>query len=747
MAEHVTVVNSENAPAPSHAPEPDPELRRKLLRTFPDVEVENGGLDVVDALVQGAVVELLNERGASALLTVSDVNRAIRDSTGLEYQTSELIASLERLSRAGNVQFRGDEHKAFLFSHDRYIQLQQKKEQRHQIEERIRFEWIERIRPKYRLTQKALTTLWMGLEAFVTDLVHTRAEEAAAFLYMTDEMGQVRFHSVLEGKLPEVRRYVPADLQELAESEFPRFFNAADPICVDYLSDRLHAAFYFHLLSIDPLASELVRDHLGEKVLFLDTNFLYRLLALHGPMLAYTPATLVELAKTLKCRLVVAEESVREFLRSLRAEIHKLRAVPLRRDTYKRIAAEHPTDEWDFMQAFYKEWLSGRVKDVSEFERKYSNMAAMLNEWGIEIDEEAFLRDEDKIRPDYQQQFSDLNSWHHSEKPTESIDHDVFIGRLIRSLRGTTDTTPAKIKHWFVTYDRRLTVYSVYHSDADHQPFCMLADDWLQIVRPFVPRTEDYGRSFVSMLAHPLLYQESKRNVPFEMVAGALQRLERYSELPLPVVSAMVADAEFVRRLQATGHDKEGELIELEVKKVTERITADNSQLRHKLQAATARLERLEGTIKSLRSAKRELAGQLNQVEQEKEHIADGASRSVNALEEKLEEIHREAADAIEQERRRSAEQVELLAGTVRKLAHWGGFLVGSVVIGLLAAGVMTRFWSGLSVPRRAVLMGWFVLAEIALLAIPLRSRAFTFLAWVFGLISVLGLSFQIWTM
>jgi hypothetical protein len=746
MAEHVPVENSEDAPAPHQTSDANPEVRRMLLRSFPDIQVQNGGLDVVDALVQGAVVELLSERGAAALLVVSDVNRAIRASTGLEYQTSELVSSLERLSRSGYVQFRGDEHKAFVFSHDRYIALQQKKEQRYRTEERIRSQWMERLQDKYALPQEALSTLWMGLEAFVADLVHTRAEEAAAFLYMKDEMGQVRFHSVLQGKLPEAQRYVPAELQVLAEMEFPRFFNAADPICVDYLSDRLHAAFYFHLLSIDPLASELVLDHVGEKVLYLDTNFIYRLLALHGPTLAYTPATLVELAKKLNCRLVVAEETLREFLRSLRAELHKLRAIPLRSDTYRRIAAEHLTDEWEFMQAFYKEWLSGRVKDVAGFERKYSNIAAMLNEWGIEVDEDAFLRDEEKGKSDYQQQFSDLNSWHYSEKPPESIDHDVFVGRLIRSLRGSTDTTPAKIKYWFVTYDRRLTVYSVYHATANHQPFCMLADDWLQIVRPFVPRTEDYERSFVSMLAHPLLYQESKKNVSFEMVANALNRLERYSELPLPLVTAMVADTEFVRRLQSTSGQKEKELIELEIKKITEKITGDNSQLKGQLQAAAARLERLEHTVRTLRSEKNTLSTELTDAEQEKEKLAADAARELTTLEGKLTAVQREAADALEQARLRSGEQISSLRRTVTLLARWGAFLFGSVMILAFAAGILLHYWPRSNV-QRGVLVGWFVLAEAALLAIPLRSRAFTVLAWLFGLISVVGLSIQLWTM
>jgi hypothetical protein len=124
----------------------------------------------------------------------------------------------------------------------------------------------------------------------------------------------------------------------------------------------------------------------------------------------------VELAKQLNCRMVVAQETLDEFVRSLRAETHKLSTIPLRRDTYRRIAAEHPTDEYAFMQAFYKEWHSGRINSVEEFERKYSNVAALLEDWGIEIDAEAVLNDEEKTREDYRQQFSELNNWHNAEK-------------------------------------------------------------------------------------------------------------------------------------------------------------------------------------------------------------------------------------------------------------------------------------------------------------------------------------------
>ena len=70
---------------------------------------------------------------------------------------------------------------------------------------------------------------------------------------------------------------------ELFRSEVARFVLDAEGLQADFLLTTLNAAFQYHLINLDPGAARFARSVVGSKIFYLDTNFLFRLLALHGP--------------------------------------------------------------------------------------------------------------------------------------------------------------------------------------------------------------------------------------------------------------------------------------------------------------------------------------------------------------------------------------------------------------------------------------------------------------------------------
>lgn len=727
----------------TQAPQPLlPESNRRLLRSFPDIQVQTGGLEVLDALVQGAICEVMDLRGVAALLTSGDVLKQIVAAAGLEYDQSEVIASLERLERNGLLTFKDPSHRAFVFSDTRYFELKAAVAAREAVTERVESEWKEGLAERHGLDGDAASQLWAALERFIAALVHDRAEEAAAFLYMTDQMGQVRFYSVLQGSLPVIEDLVSEDLAPLAREEIIRFFDPSNRLCVDYLADRLHAAFYFHLLNLDPSAAQLVRGKISNKTLYLDTNVLYRLLGLHGPALAFAPAKAVEVSKQLGCRLVVAQETINEFIRSLRSEVNKIRLVPLKRDTYARLAAEHPSDDLEFMQAFYRELNSGRISTADEFERKYSNVKVFLDEWGVELDE-VVGTDQDRSDPSYQELFSELNNWHRMEKPLESIDHDVVLLRHIDRLRGSVPQVAGDVRYWLLTYDRRLTVFAVHQATDERLPSCMLLDDWMQITRPFLPRTPEYESAFVAMLRHPLLLQQSRKAVPFEHVVGALNRLERYRELPPKVVAAMVADTEFVRRLRAARSEQdEKNLIELQVERASRKIAEENEELRRRLQHSDERVVRLEDSVRQLRKdkANAELSARSAAGEAQ---AAQVASREAAMLyEQKVAEIVTDLSRQIERQRADADASLQALKS---KIVRAGASLAGAaLIIGIVTWVVLVPLRAAGGV-KQTVVIGWGLVALGALLGWAMKARIVSIVLFAITILGALGLSYQLW--
>ena len=251
--------------------------RRHLLLSFPALESGASGPEVVCKLVEAGVHEVLTGKAANSLLTVDEVRFAIKRMTDLDYDSSEVIAALARLESAGHVSFRHAERRAFVFSERRQKELNADLQYRQERMEAVRKEWCDDVALRHGLSDEQLKMLWVALDEFIARLMNTYAAEAAAFLYQA-ENGTERFAEVLSQRLPKISDVVAVDLIAVAEPEFKLFFDQPTAARTDYLVHRLRSAFHFHLLNIDPAASQLVQEHVSNKVFYLDTNFLFRLL-------------------------------------------------------------------------------------------------------------------------------------------------------------------------------------------------------------------------------------------------------------------------------------------------------------------------------------------------------------------------------------------------------------------------------------------------------------------------------------
>jgi uncharacterized protein YdbL (DUF1318 family) len=720
--------------------------RRHLLLSFPDPELPFEGMAVVDRMVEGAIHAVLQEKGTGRIILIGDLQERILALADLRYETAELVAAAERLQAAKYLEFRDPRHLSFVFSAERFAELNRKLRQHGERDARVREAWSNEVGRRHDLTEGQLDRLWIGLEQFVAALLSTHAAEAAAFLYQGSDSEQIGFSAALASRYPSLDRFVPADLQDAAREEYPRFFDIGEEARREFLVDRLQAAFVFHLLSIDPQASELVRSNVSEKTLYLDTNFLYRLLGIHGPALTHGPATTLLVSEQLNCRLVVAKETVDEFVRALRSEVNRIRAAPIGRSSYQQIAAAQHASDWAFAQAYYRELTSARVSGIDEFERKYSNVLALVKDWNIQIDEGAVLIDEERADPDFHDLWSALNQWHNNMKGAGTIDHDVFLLRYIRHLRGDADATPGQVKMWLLTYDRGLTAFAAHRARRERLSPCMLGDSWLQLTRPFLPRTEEYERAFVAMLQHPLL-SGNREAIPFGHVADALNRLERYRELPPTVVAAMVADGEFHRRLGAA-RDAEAEkkVVELAVQRLAAEAVNRAEQAESKLTQAMGRIETLETTVGSLKTAKSEAEQDSDEVRRRAEEQEVLFQAEIARVPDQLKAAIEEVVGRVRYE---NEQTTQTLAAGYNQNLRW--ILFGSLVaIVTVIFGVsLVLFGSQASSVTYAVTAAWWIITVLTLLAIPFWYRLGAVAAGVSLAIAVLGaigLTFQLMT-
>lgn len=690
------------------------------------------------ALVEGAVLAVWKAGTSSNLMRVADVVSHIRKSTGLAFEPAEIAAVLERLEDRGLVEFGNREHTAFRFADERLRSLDGTLSARMARSAEVRETWIQEIVDVHQIEETEAEQLWSSLNQFLAQIVHTHAAEAAAFLYMTDDLGQVRFFDLLDTRLPSLADLVPEHLLSLARHEFRRFFHSGNPDWISFIAERIEVAFYYHLLSIDPSASELMRDTLGEKTLFLDTNFLYHLLGLDGPARAQLPSTLVTTAEELGFQLVVARETVNEFVRALRHDVRRLDSMGvLTRDAYQDVVAEYDDPDQDFIGAFYRELTSGRVRTLQEFTRKYENLEVIIRDWGIGVDEDVVLTDELSQTDEYEISFEELDSWHRRAKPENSIHHDVVLWRTIRERRGVTDSTPRQTRYWLLTYDRKLTRFAVTYSTGDHLPFCMLATDWIQIVRPFLPRTEDYETSFVSMLDHPDLYVVEGA-VPVRHMVESLKRLEQYEAMPKTLAAAVVSDLEFDRRFRAaTTSEEEKEVLEVALRGTAAKLSRENQELR-------SQLERIGRRLDDVTDSEQERAVAVRSVSEERDRL-EAALQDAEAELETKEKLRAQDRSRIDEKHAKLEGEIDRLREESRVDRRWLIFLAAMTLYVPVAVVVLWTAWPSLALKQQIFGLLAALGPVAAGLAIPLGRKWLVWLGGLFMAIEALDILMSNW--
>ena len=710
---------------------------RHLLVSFPEDSEGGEPWAILDGLLMRTMVDLHDGAGSTGLLGQEEVTRRLNEVTGLAFDSGEVQEALFRLERAGKLGFTDRGKKSFTLTPNEVQREKKQVRKRIDLEQRAWDAWCQDFLERNPVVDAATAErVWKHLRAALGRLVNARSAEAAAFLYIDGQAARTRFEKILNEAraLSDVFEGPDGVPTELFQSEFARLILAPKGPQADLLLNALTAAFQYHLICLDPAAAQLARSVVGSKVFYLDTNFLFRLLALHGPREAHGPALITELASDLSTELRVARATLDEFKSAVRYQSKELRPSLLQREDFRRIAVDHAGTDLNFMTEFYRQQQSGLVQGVDEFTSKYFQIELALGDWGIKVDENCTWSSD--ILAGLTERSSQLAAWSSGVKSGSSCDHDVLMEHYVRQARTTHVGGLNDIDVWFLTYDRRLTRFAFANSIDGEVPAPLLAEDWLQIVRRFSPRTEEYDRAFLALLSSPLLVDD--RAVPYAHLVNALSRLESYKGLSSSVVAGMVVEREFVKRMnEPLDPAEEKHLVELTMAKVASRIEAQLEQARARAtEAESARDQALRARDQSasaLDLMRRQRGAKDAVIATKGDELAQALARATEAelARDQALRDRNESASALGREEKRV---VALRGGLTTLVAallaiaviwlwtppllggplRWRVFLVlGAAAAQVLAMGFVWRWqrlWKGLSIVALALTLLQFLL-------------------------------------
>lgn len=293
------------------------------------------------------------------------------------------------------------------------------------------------------------------------------------------------------------------------------------------------------MIQLDPKCSELVSSEIQGGFLYLDTNFLFRLFGLQSPEMFFASKELIRISKELKYKLLITPNTREEYLYALQDNLNHYRAVPPLPPEMLEMVIEQSDDE-DPIVGYYQNTLEkgviseGKIHiEPSVYFEYYSEIDTLLEQHQIEesnqncefieANEDELNKEIGYLRRIVEDKQIELNI------PLQELNehvamHDAFHRLLILNLRAGNDGGNfSDVPFWFLTCDSKLPLYdrTRRYSEKLKTPFCVLTGNWMQTIRPFVPRIE--AGAVVGSINSPIL--RAYKPIPNEVIREVASRV------------------------------------------------------------------------------------------------------------------------------------------------------------------------------------------------------------------------------
>ncbi len=285
-----------------------------------------------------------------------------------------------------------------------------------------------------------------------------------------------------------------------------------------YVSRLLHATFCVEASGLPENVIQKLNASSGKQIsfrLFVDTNFLFSILALHENPSNAAASELQELIATLKgnpkVALFVTPRTIEEAKHSISLSKGQLAGVPMGSnftnaalrvgfsgmaekflEERRRRGGKLTVDDW--FDPYLNNFVSvARGKNVELYNEKLDQYATRQDV----IDDIHLVMEAEQRR----------NS---RRKSYEMIEHDMVLWHLVNDNRPAYIESPIDAKDWILTVDFRFIGFDEHKQKkaAATVPTCLHPTSLIQLLQFWVPRTAEFEEAILGSMRLPFLFQE-----------------------------------------------------------------------------------------------------------------------------------------------------------------------------------------------------------------------------------------------
>lgn len=560
---------------------------------------------------------------ASRVQEVADILKTI---FGVDVPEHQVQNSLDQLASTGQV------HKPlgtnYVLTPAARTKVKARIDEASQLQERVRMQWLAELLGQF--PGLNADHAWAALENYLAKAFLRHGIQVAAFLDPSVQL-PTDYAASLSSLLAEaVKSKFDLTRQEPARHAISDFLASVgqNQERAQFITECADGAANYFSLAVSPEVAKQFRDKLSPLVLFCDTNFLFGILNLHVHPLVEVSNHLLE---------AIAQHNLPLSLRYHAATLSELQmsishyAGILRKHRWSRSLSRAATTS-RFMSGIELKYHQKNAEsgiEVDAFLRPFQHVDVLLRDHKIDVYRPPAdrLTERATLEADYKDFLHRLGK----EKSYELVAHDVTVLDCVRSLQSIGPST-IDASALFVTCD--FTLYR-FDRNAKTQASVVLPNVLWQILRPFIPASHDFDRSFAETFAIPEF--RTIGSGAAKACSKMLGLLSAYKDIPEETAARLLSNDLLIDHLRTAENDEQFK------EQVESAITSENQALLEE-RAAMAR------QIDSLRTDK---ARDEREIEKQKEEAArtrallseSEAARAAAANTARQEADHRQEAE------------------------------------------------------------------------------------------------------
>jgi len=622
-------------------PLPPPAFERALYQVAPLASLQPTSADL-RSLQSGLVLQTLAALGRPA--TPEDVRASVHHDLGVSIPLDSIVRAISQLLDDGTIA-RGQNFAVSLQEHAQ-SQFITHAEATRRLKSDVMRDWLDVVdvelgaRNEHALTAIQRTELEADLETFLLTLVRYHGAEVVAFLYPDSQASR----PVLEMNEPSLFDELPSRgdvVRALRRIALPAFVREAKGLRATFIAGLLHRAALLQILQADASASALFAQTLTPPILFLDTNFVFRLLGLQGNALREAAHDVLSHGQALAQRFCISQRTLEELEGVVEQQsdwVARDEDIP---EALGEVASEFVAGN-DYVSSY---WRDRRRHGMTahQFRERYRQVRLLLENHGITVDPR--LQAEILVSPDFADATRVLKTFKPGEPPAR-VEHDAFHKVLIERLRCDRSGLPPAGWHdvgfLFLTFDNRLPPYAAYLAEqrkGHRVPFCLMANEWLQVLCFLRPSAQIRPEVMVALLNSPYLERYfSARSVNRDIVRSVMLTMGELGELRAEVARKVLVDRVLTKALESTKDARrQKELTKEAIRRAAAEEDRRLQMLQEELRAKQSRIAELESKLATAtRPPAVRPAERVGRAAKKRLHAAEHEQRAAPQLREEL---------------------------------------------------------------------------------------------------------------